>query len=56
MKVTFIAEYTNKKKNNHVIWRDQYGKWYVANKDGFVKNRLNASEIVRYLANALEGK
>lgn len=52
----FVAEFTNKKDRFYVIMRDEHGKWYVTNENIYVQRRLNASEIVRYLANALEGK
>lgn len=51
-----MAEYTTKQNQIIFIFRDLYGKWYVTVDGVTTQSRLNASEIVRYLANALEGK
>jgi hypothetical protein len=50
-----IAEFTNKNKQLTIISRDEHGKWYVSVNGIFTQRKLNASEIVRYLTNALEG-
>lgn len=52
-----IAEFTTKRGVNYVILRDLHSKWYVYNgQNEESQTNLNASEIVRWLANALEGK
>lgn len=46
-----IAEFI--KKNTEVkILRDNYGHWYVQVDNAITQRKLNATEIVRYLANA----
>lgn len=47
-----IAEFKDSVGSLVVIERDQDGKWYVKNNGVETQKHLNASEIVRYLANA----
>lgn len=56
MAITLMAEYTTKRKELVHIFRNSHGKWNVRVDGMLTQNNLNASEIVRYLANALEGK
>lgn len=51
-----VAEFEDKYKNEWRIDRDNYGKFYIYFNKARTQSKLNASEIVRYLANALEGK
>lgn len=47
--------FVNRNGDVYIINRDSQGKWFVFCNNESVQKRLNASEIVRYLANALEG-
>lgn len=49
--MNLIAEF-NHKKSHIEVYRDPQGEWYVKANEIFTQKRLNASEIVRYLANA----
>lgn len=51
LKFTVIGEFTKGGKSVCIL-RDIHGKWFVFTDQGVTQKRLNASEIVRYLANA----
>jgi len=54
--MTLSAMYQTKKGSDVIIFRDNNGKWFVTVDGVQTQKKMNASEIVRYLANALEGK
>lgn len=51
--LTRIGDINNKGKHI-IVSRDQYGKFYVNVDSVPTQKKLNATEIVRYLMNALE--
>lgn len=48
-----IAEFVKRDKEIKIL-RDNYGHWFVQVNGIVTQRKLNASEIVRYLANAAQ--